>query len=384
MYAVYLRVLKLRVFQPVGSKGTLSILHSILGKLFWLAVITLILGLGSYLVSLYVHKQPAKLESSTRLIDARVDPNLTGDVARELFPKPKQIANHRLADSKSGTKSLYTFSASIPDSADRSIAAVDFKFQNSGQGSALLWKVGIEVAKAHVDPSPVLSFRYFASDDDPFESQTSEQKKTSQLQNTVQFWFGPPSARANILHIQVANTGWGPATCDVSLQNHHLEEFFTEEELRFRTPVSSGGTADLQLDFRKIKPERNRRLQSVIVGRTTILKMVEMAIRNRDAKRLREIQKNDSLAGDSAMLASVISRIEKRQKSNAAEESYLVEELIWRAVPVGAVNVSGSCLDEAGRSFSTHQTVEPLGTSLECSESLWLSAGVPAQACNTT
>ncbi len=63
-YAVYLRVLKLGVFQPIGRKGTLSILHSILGKLFWLALVALILGLGSYLPSIYIHK-PAKLESSS-------------------------------------------------------------------------------------------------------------------------------------------------------------------------------------------------------------------------------------------------------------------------------------------------------------------------------
>src|SRR5438552_1007797 len=92
LYAVYQQVLKLRVFRPIGSQATLSILHAVLAKLFWLAIAALVLGFGSYLASEYIEKQPVKLSSSTQLIDARFDPNLSQDVAHQISSKPTAIA----------------------------------------------------------------------------------------------------------------------------------------------------------------------------------------------------------------------------------------------------------------------------------------------------
>src|SRR5437867_2779648 len=154
LYEIYLRVLKLRVFQPIGPKRTLSMLTTVLSRLFWLAVIALVLGLGSYIASLYINRQPAKLTSSARLLDARVDQTLTREASGIIFPKPTEFPKQRLKNGVTGKQSDYAVSATTPGTSEESLAAVDFKFQNTGQGSAFLWKVGLEVVKAQVNSSP--------------------------------------------------------------------------------------------------------------------------------------------------------------------------------------------------------------------------------------
>jgi hypothetical protein len=49
LYLLYRQVLSLGIFSTLGSQPTFLVLQSIINKLFWLAVLALVLGVSSYL-----------------------------------------------------------------------------------------------------------------------------------------------------------------------------------------------------------------------------------------------------------------------------------------------------------------------------------------------
>lgn len=73
LYAIYRQVLSLNVFENVGSNATFLILEDILDKLFWLALVALILGIISYLVTTFLAHKKQEHSSNVVLIDASLD-----------------------------------------------------------------------------------------------------------------------------------------------------------------------------------------------------------------------------------------------------------------------------------------------------------------------
>ncbi|SRR6266567_4151299 len=77
LFLIYRQLLSLNIFENVGSNATFLILEDILNKLFWLAIVALVLGIASYLTtSILTHKNQAQTRTShVELIDASLDPH---------------------------------------------------------------------------------------------------------------------------------------------------------------------------------------------------------------------------------------------------------------------------------------------------------------------
>jgi hypothetical protein len=368
LYGIYLRVLKLPVFQPIGPKGTRSMLTTVLSRLFWLAVIALVLGLGSYIASLYINRRPSKLTSSTRLLDARLDPGLTSDATSIVFPKAKDFPKQRLRNRQTGRQSDYAVTATEPNTSEPSLAAVDFKFQNTGQGTAFLWKVGLEIENAEINLSPNLYFRYHVNNGE--------------------------------LHLETVNTGWGNARCEVSFQNKRIEEWLGNEDVEFRGPVASGSHTDQYIDIRRLPPRVLLKLKAQIKEREFLFSEVEAAIKHKDAKRLQVLRQNPALAPESSLIGDLIKEMENPPDKNDATSGIPIDvktlspttieslkemdysprgyfsypkRIARRAVPIGEITVSGSCIDETNRIIPVHESVPPWQSGSDCTESLWLN-----------
>jgi hypothetical protein len=74
-YLIVKQLLSLNVFSNIGSQATADLLHGLVNKLFWLATITICLGVVSYLVALILSHQLRARDSKVELVDARLDPH---------------------------------------------------------------------------------------------------------------------------------------------------------------------------------------------------------------------------------------------------------------------------------------------------------------------
>ena len=72
-YAIYKEVLSMNIFANVGGNSTFLIIENIIDKVFWLAVIALVLGVISYLVTYFLSYRNKSLSSNVSLIDASLD-----------------------------------------------------------------------------------------------------------------------------------------------------------------------------------------------------------------------------------------------------------------------------------------------------------------------
>ena len=75
LYAIYSQVLSLKVFENVGANATFVLLQNILDRLFWLALIAIILGVLSYLMTFALNRKVPPRSSDVSLIDASLDPH---------------------------------------------------------------------------------------------------------------------------------------------------------------------------------------------------------------------------------------------------------------------------------------------------------------------
>lgn len=75
LYAIYRQMLALGVFENIGGAATSNLLNAIVDRLFWLALVAVVLGIASYVVThVFSH---ARRKSSVRLVDARHDESLS-------------------------------------------------------------------------------------------------------------------------------------------------------------------------------------------------------------------------------------------------------------------------------------------------------------------
>ena len=73
-YLLLQQILNLRVFENIGSSSTATLLHEIVQYLFWLAVLSIMLGVASYVVAIILNHRLHSRESNVQLIDASLDP----------------------------------------------------------------------------------------------------------------------------------------------------------------------------------------------------------------------------------------------------------------------------------------------------------------------
>ncbi|MDL2277210.1 hypothetical protein LJC57_01330 [Parabacteroides sp. OttesenSCG-928-G07] len=125
---------------------------------------------------------------------------------------------------------------------DLGCPVIDFKFQNTGDATAFLWKFVIDFIEIEIDPEPVLSFDYVVN----------SQKRTNEL-----FVFA-------------ANDGHGDAKdCKIEITNAYLLPYFTEEERSFTGIIKSGES----IPVLKLKGSNLAKMESDVPFETLDLKL---------------------------------------------------------------------------------------------------------------
>jgi hypothetical protein len=74
LYTLYRQVLNLNVFSNIGGSHTFVVIQSVLDKLFWLALVALVLGVASYITTAIMRNRDGRLTSNVKLLDASLDP----------------------------------------------------------------------------------------------------------------------------------------------------------------------------------------------------------------------------------------------------------------------------------------------------------------------
>lgn len=72
-YALVSQVLRLDIFENLGSAGTTQVINGLLDKLFYLAIASLVLAACAYCLGLYLRSHPPRRRSSLELITAGLD-----------------------------------------------------------------------------------------------------------------------------------------------------------------------------------------------------------------------------------------------------------------------------------------------------------------------
>jgi hypothetical protein len=102
LYLIFQKVLSLNVFSDIGSSNTFVLLQNILSMIFWLAVLAMVLGVGSYILSLVLkHKIDAR-SSNLQLINAGFDPR--DSPYEEVTEDGKKIIRPKVAKRKKNLK----------------------------------------------------------------------------------------------------------------------------------------------------------------------------------------------------------------------------------------------------------------------------------------
>ncbi|MFL6449921.1 MAG: hypothetical protein ACJ746_19885 [Bryobacteraceae bacterium] len=317
LYALYDRILKLRIFEPVGKKGTLLVIHAILHRLFWLAIIALALGVISYITALVAERHPPALQSSTRLIATRLDPTLSKEVMASVF---------RTA---SGDRSTLAVKADAQQARyPESVTAVDFQVQNTGTGTALLWKVGLDVVKASIDTTPVLRYTY--------------------------------DVNGSALDLHAVNTGWGRATCELTLKNPQLESLYSPAALTFRGDIETGDRIMLRLAHAGANPSRVNDVRKLIVQREDAMRSIQIALTRNDSAQLQRFGKPLLSDSEARQLQWIIERLKRHEKVDKFEREYFTKSYMpQHAIPADYITVVGSCVDEKQKRSPVSEEARP-------------------------
>lgn len=75
LYAIYRQVLSLNVFENIGANPTFLLLQNVLNKLFWLALVAIVLGVASHLITVFLSHRKPPLSSDLVMIKASLDPH---------------------------------------------------------------------------------------------------------------------------------------------------------------------------------------------------------------------------------------------------------------------------------------------------------------------
>ena len=121
----------------------------------------------------------------------------TFQVRRQDFPQGEELTAIRIDNVDSPYSGVYRF------------PTIDFKFQNTGNATAVLWQFAIEILQAEVDQTPELDFKVHVENGN--------------------------------LSIEVSNLGWGAACeCMVQLSEPTLNKLFTATARRYTGTLECG------------------------------------------------------------------------------------------------------------------------------------------------
>jgi hypothetical protein len=232
LYALYRQILNLQIFSELSSDDTLLVVDSILEKVFWLALVVTILGVLSYLIAPLIKRRAERLQSSADLVDLSLDPYLKID--------------SRDSKNKKDAKSLNSIDVEEGGYRSSAMGAVDFKFVNRGNATALLWSFSIEVVKAQVNVSPVLQFDYLIEHHDERRSAYASKWDTGDLA------------------VYGHNRGWGDAVdCRFALAHDELSSMFSPDRLEYSGRIDAGERGKLwSLKASDLQPEAIMRISA--------------------------------------------------------------------------------------------------------------------------
>lgn len=74
LYLIYRQILSMNIFDNIGGQSTSSIVQNIIEKMFILAIVSLLLGVASYILTLLLSRKIVSKSSKVELIDASLDP----------------------------------------------------------------------------------------------------------------------------------------------------------------------------------------------------------------------------------------------------------------------------------------------------------------------
>lgn len=170
LYLLYKAVLKLPIFVQLTGDKTFTIVDSIIKKLFILALIALVLGVGAYMYSQYLrsHGAGGKSEHDLRVVDVS---DASEEAPIGFTPKsigPVKSGNLALEDLKDNSHS------------GRRFPTADIKLRNAGANTIFIKRFTVLVDKAELDITPDFNAR-------------------AEIDS------------ANNMNIVINNTGWGNA-----------------------------------------------------------------------------------------------------------------------------------------------------------------------------
>lgn len=100
LYATLSQILKLDIFSNIGSDGTFAFLSTLLNYLFYLAILSIILAVFSYVLALWMRLRPPPRLSNLELIHGGLDRG-SSDYVTDDEDSPNATIRHR-SRTKSG------------------------------------------------------------------------------------------------------------------------------------------------------------------------------------------------------------------------------------------------------------------------------------------
>jgi hypothetical protein len=208
------------------------------------------------------------------------------------------------------------------------VVAVDFKLQNTGQGTSLIWKAGVEVVDAKINTAPVLRFTY--------------------------------DSIGSALDFHALNTGWGPAKCEVVINNPELESLYSRPKLSFKGDLYTGDRTILRLSHAGANRDRLVEIRKLIDDREQALRALERALNRRDAVELNNFRAPLFSDSEVYQLESIIDHIKKGEKIEQFKREYFTKSYLpQKAIPAADLTVVGSCSDDDHHSFSIKENITP-------------------------
>jgi hypothetical protein len=81
LYAIGRQILQMKIFDNLGASNTFLVVEGLLQKLFYLALISLFLGVATYIANIYLQSRLPRRRSKLELINAELDKTSSDYVA---------------------------------------------------------------------------------------------------------------------------------------------------------------------------------------------------------------------------------------------------------------------------------------------------------------
>src|SRR5262249_22632087 len=153
------------------------------------------------------------------------------------------------------------------------------------------------------------------------------------------------SSNGSALDFHAVNTGWGGATCDLSVTNSWLERLYAKSALSFQGTVYTGDRMLLRVAHVGANLIQLSEVRKEISEREQALSALKIALDRRDANTLKQFRAPLFSSPEVNQLAQIIEHIQKREKIQPFEKEYFTKSYLpQNAIPTDPITVVGTCL----------------------------------------